>query len=477
MAAGAYRFERPIDACDLAPGLENTPQRRVSLESSERNFLSLPQMGGIKKTRLRNVSLAAFLSILWCCQAPPTTEAPEKATVTYDFDGARSVLQDAVDNNILAGAIGLVARDDEILFQETIGMADREAGKPMEMDTIFRIASMTKPVTSVAAMMLYEEGHFELDDPVSKFIPDFKNMRVLQSRDADARDTVPAKNAMTVRDLMTHTSGLTYRFLGVEPLATIYAEAGISDALSQTDVTLEEQVKRLAGLPLLHEPGEEWHYGLSTDVLGHLVEVLSGKNLDGFLRERIFVPLGMKDTCFFLPEEKLPRLSAVYWNAGDGTLKRLGEEPVEDDHLIFSSSSHYSGPRIYFSGGGGLVSTTYDYHRFARMLLNRGELEGVRLLEAGTVDMMTRNQIGDLNHFYDGKFGLGFAVQTEPGVLGPPGSLAWGGVFHTAFSIYPEKELVILFMSQHAPGFDLAIHIDFVSAVYDSILEQEIPET
>ncbi|MGH9324559.1 MAG: serine hydrolase domain-containing protein, partial [Vicinamibacteria bacterium] len=324
-----------------------------------------------------------LLSVLFAACAPETAqEVAPKPSSEAQVRGIHAFLESAVSEGRVAGAVALVARGSELLSLEAVGMADREAGRPMEENTLFRIASMSKPITSVAVMMLFEEGGFALDDPASKFIPELSSPKVL--RNDGSRETLPAAGEITIRQLLTHTSGIAYRFLGNEPLATMYAEAGVSDGLIETEGTIGEGVKRIAGLPLLHQPGERWSYGLSTDVLGYLVEVVSGQSLDLFLRERIFEPLGMADTRFFLSEEEPERLAAVYsWSKSEG-LRRLGDEPVIEAHLSYSTTFHYRGPRTYFSGGAGLVSTARDYFRFALMLRNGGELDGARLLKPET---------------------------------------------------------------------------------------------
>jgi CubicO group peptidase (beta-lactamase class C family) len=342
--------------------------------------------------------------------------------------------------------VGLIAVDGEVVFREAVGWKDIEAKEPMTEETLFRIASMTKPITSTAVMMLVEEGRLNLDDPVSRFIPEFAHPNVVASGSNGDGSVVPARGEITIRHLLTHTAGISYRFSGIEPLTSLYAEADISDGLSQTEGTIGQGMTRLARMPLLHEPGTAWKYGLSTDVLGYVVEVVSQETLEQFFRERIFEPLGMKDTYFFLPEDKVSRLASVYRPARDG-LRKLGEEPVHEGPVLFSTSYHYRGPRTYFSGGAGLVSTSDDYFRFCQMILNGGELDGVRLLRQETVDSMTSNQVGDLN-VGGGKVGFGFSIESRDGRL----AWEWGGFFFTRFWIEPGEKAVVIFMSQLWPN-------------------------
>ncbi|MHC4121168.1 MAG: serine hydrolase domain-containing protein [Planctomycetota bacterium] len=289
-----------------------------------------------------------------------------------------ALMQEHVDHGKLAGAVAAVARRGKVAYVESVGKRDIENNLDMDTDTIFRIASMTKPITSVAVMMLYDDGLIKLDDPVSKYIPEFDGPTVVVA-EQEGRKTVAAKRPITIKHLLTHTSGLTYHWNTT--LGPLYKEAGITHGLLPDDGTLGEKMKKLAGIPLLHQPGEAWEYGLSTDVLGRVVEVVSGKSLKEFFEQRIFEPLGMKDTHFFIPDEKMHRLAAAYAPRPQGGLRRLGAEPVVEGALVYRADHPYAGRRRYYSGGGGLCSTVGDYLRFCRMLLNYGELDGKRLLK------------------------------------------------------------------------------------------------
>lgn len=422
------------------------------------------------KTTFR-LGLALLLPAIAC--SPPVQDVHEVERASFDPTRVRSFLETAVSEGRVAGAVGLVARGNQVLAFDAVGMADREAGTPMQKDTLFRIASMTKPITSVAVMVLFDEGRLALEDPVSKFIPELGHLRVLKGD--GSRDTVEAAREITIRHLLTHTSGITYRFVGIEPIATLYEEAGVSDGLVETEGTIAQGVKRLAGLPLLHQPGERWSYSLSTDVLGRVVEVVSGQALDFFLRERILTPLGMKDTSFFPPESQAGRMAAVYgWSESEG-LRRLPQEPITAGHLTFSTTFHFNAPRTYFSGGGGLASTAPDYFRFAQMLRNGGELDSVRILKAETVALMTENHIGDLDMSLDLglkpgiRFGLGLSVKTASDEEGGRGTFGWAGFYHTLFWIDPENDLIAVFLSQLRLPEGQDVAGDFRRAVYEAL--------
>ena len=362
------------------------------------------------------------------------------------------VMEAHIAQQKIAGGVTLLARHGKIAHLGAYGMMDVEAEKPMMPDTIFRIASMTKPITSVAVMMLYEEGHFRLHEPVSKFIPAFKEMHVLPPEDAeDSAAPVPATRQITIWNLLTHTSGLTYHWN--ERLGPQYNDAGITHGLLQDESTLAEKMKVLATIPLLHQPGEKFEYGLSIDVLGYLVEVVSGMPFNEFLAERIFKPLGMTDTHFFIPETKRERLATVYERTGDGPIMRKSKEPTVNGPLIYSTDYPYNGPQTYFSGGAGLVSTASDYARFTQMMLNDGELDGVRLLSRKTVEFMTADQFAKMG--LGSGSGLGFSIVRNASDLrdiGSVGAYSGGGFFFTSFFIDPQEQMLGIFMCQLHPG-------------------------
>jgi CubicO group peptidase (beta-lactamase class C family) len=418
----------------------------------------------------RWLALFAFLLVFGACSAP-VEDVEEIQAPSFDTEHVRSFLETAVSEGRVAGAVGLVARGGELLTFDVVGMADREAGIAMANDTLFRIASMTKPITSVAVMMLFDEGRLALDDPISKFLPELGDMRVLKGD--GSRDTVPAEREITIRHLLSHTSGITYEFIAEEPLATMYREKGVSNGLIETEGTIADLVTKLGELPLLHQPGEKWSYGQSTDVLGRLVEVVSGESFDVLLRDRIFAPLGMKDTAFFPPPDQAGRLAAVYeWSEPEG-LRRLPDEPILQGHLEYSTTFPIKGPRTFFSGGGGLVSTAPDYYRFAQMLRNGGELDAVRILKPETIALMRENQIGDLPMFPDSsdptRFGLGLSVRTVSDAQGGRGTYGWAGFFHTLFWIDPENDLIGIFLSQLRLPEGKDLQSEFQRAVYEAL--------
>jgi CubicO group peptidase (beta-lactamase class C family) len=386
-----------------------------------------------------------------------------------------AVLEESIEDGQIAGAVVLLEDDGMVVHRAAFGMADREAGREMQPDTLFRIASMTKPVTSVAVMMLYEEGHFLLDDPVGAYLPEFdREMSVINFTD-DGYELVPADNAITIRHLLTHTSGLAYRFMAPEPLPALYAAAGVYDGLGGEDMSLAEFSRRLAGVPLLHEPGQGWTYGLNTDVLGRLVEVVSGQPFEDFLRSRLFEPLGMQDTYFLVPSAKRDRLARVYRRDDSGSLEPIPGGRIEAGNLEYSVDFPVREELEYRSGGGGLVSTAGDYARFLRMLANGGELDGRRILGPKTIELMFSDQAGRYGQqsFAGRGFGLGFAIGGGPGTSGQPGApgiVSWSGLFNTFFWIDPAENLFAILMTQQQP-YDMRLEPLFRALVYQALIE------
>ncbi len=366
--------------------------------------------------------------------------APEDVGLSSErLERLSAAMQGLVDDGHLAGITTMISRHGKVAHFGTFGHQNIEAEKPMAEDTIFRIYSMTKPITGVALMMLYEEGKFRISDPVEKFIPEFKGLEVATGEGPDGPITEPADHPMTIRELMSHTAGLSYGLFSRSQVDTMYTEAGVLDPNS----TLKDMIDKLAKIPLRHQPGSRWHYSVAVDVQGYLVEVLSGQPFDQFLQERIFDPLEMVDTGFHVPAEKADRFAEVYAYAEDGSL--FAQEG-------FGGSRSYLEPAKFFSGGGGLVSTTMDYMRFSQMLLNGGELDGVRILSPLTVELMHRNwlppEVGTMSPGTG--FGLDFAVVLDPveadGVS--EGEYYWGGAAGTWFWIDPKEDLVFVGMIQ-----------------------------
>jgi CubicO group peptidase (beta-lactamase class C family) len=383
-----------------------------------------------------------------------------------------AAVQRSIDDKRIAGAVTLVSRRGHVVWFKAQGMADREAGKPMRPDTMFRICSMTKPITTVAAMMLYEEGRFLLDDPVSKYLSEFKNPKVLVKPASGEPYSIPATREITIRDLMRHTSGITYRWNG--DLGPMYTTANVAHGMLQYDGTIEDSVKRLAGLPLLFNPGDRWEYGIGVDVLGRLVEVVSGKTLDEFFRTRIFELLGMKDTYFYPPDNKLERLAAAYTYYAEKGLNRFPETPITEGPFVYSADYPYRGPKKLFSGGAGLVSTAADYARFCQMMLDGGKVGNTYLLSRKSVELMSHDQLGKISTDQLFGFGLGFAVdgvRAPLSELGSPGEVNWGGFFYTKFSIDPKEQMIVVFLGQLHPAGDLSLDRQVHELAYQAIID------
>ena len=380
------------------------------------------------------------------------------------------VIQQAVDSGWIAGAVGFIARDGKIIYNKGFGYADKESKTKMQPGNIFRIASQTKAITSVALMMLYEEGKFLLDDPISKYIPSFVNPKVLDKfNETDSSyTTVPAKREVTIRDLLTHTSGIDYAVIGSTQMRAIYAKAQLNPGFGSDTMKLANMVNKLGTMPLVHQPGEKWTYGLNVDVVGRLVEILSGMPLDQFFQQRIFQPLGMTDTYFYLPENKYNRLVTAYTE--DTLHKRVTWESQKGS---IGSSNYPKIHGVYFAGGAGLSSTVKDYATFLQMLLNRGIYNGHRLLAPRTIEMMTSNQIGDLNVGKD-KFGLGFEVTTAAGQAQAgwsEGTFSWGGFFSTTYWGDPKKHLIGEIYMQQTPLTHWEVSSKFKALVYQALMD------
>ncbi len=416
--------------------------------------------------------LALFASLTISCFSQLKEAVPETAGASSErLKRVDRLLQEYIDKKWIGGATAIVVKDGKIIYYKAIGSSDLDSKAAMKKDAIFRIASQTKAITSVAIMMLYEEGKLMLDDPISRYIPSFANQQVLDKfNEADSSyTTVPAKRAVTVRDLLTHTSGIGYAQIGSKEATAIYAKNGVWGGIGvENGMILGDKIKILGTLPLLHQPGEKWTYGLNTDILGYLVEVLSGVSLDEFFRTRIFEPLGMKDTYFYLPKEKYSRLV------------KLNTEDKNREVVIMKESPNLSGrvnkdypaaPGTYYSGGGGLSSTALDYAIFMQMLVNNGEYNGKRILSPFAVRMMTTSQYDKIN-WPDTKMGLGFSLYTDKSVARSPlspGSFEWGGMFSSTYWIDPKEKLVAqLFLNQY-PNSHGEIHDKFKVAVYQAL--------
>ena len=377
-----------------------------------------------------------------------------------------------IDTGKFTGSLVGIYRKGRLVHDSTMGLMDRERKKPVEWDTVFRIFSMTKPVTSVALMMLFEKGLIQLDDPVYRYIPSFRKLEVYVSGVDGSFETRPPDRSLTIKDLLSHQSGFTYDFLKENEIDAAYSSRGIGSA---TQKDLASLIDSLSDLPLLFSPGDRWNYSVSTDVCGHLVELISGQSLDTFFYENIFEPLGMSDTGFYVPAVDIPRFSANYLYNLNG-LPKLLDDPLKSRFIKRPS---------FLSGGGGLVSTAEDYLSFCRMILGGGELNGNRILSRKTIDLMSANHLTagvDLAEVASGRwsetsyqgmgFGLGFSVVKDPSMTLVPGSvgeLAWGGMANTAFWIDPLEDMAVVFMTQLVPSGIYNIRRELRTLVYSAI--------
>jgi len=421
---------------------------------------------------MKKLLIVLFLSLRFLTALLAQNAEPAAAGMSAEkLNRIDQTVQDYVNKKWLNGAVIIVYRNNKLAYYKALGYDDAEKKTPMKKDEIFRIASQTKAITSVAVMMLYEEGKFLLDDAVSNYIPEFKKQQVLDKfNETDSTyTTVPAKREITIRDLLSHTSGIGYAQIGTKPMNAIYAKAGVVGGLGVGRILLADKMKILGSLPLFHQPGEKFTYGLNTDLLGYLVEVISGMSLDKFFRTRIFEPLGMKDTYFYLPKEKYNRLATLY--TSDST-----EHAVKmADHMDINGNFNADYPNTegtYFSGGGGLSSTAYDYALFMRMLLNGGELNGKKILSRSAVRMMTSNQIGALSLGNGDKFGLGFELVTEEGSAFTPasaGTFSWGGMFSSNYWMDPKEKIVAQIFLNIYPNPHGDIHNKVKALVYQAI--------
>ncbi|HST08237.1 MAG TPA: serine hydrolase domain-containing protein [Gemmatimonadaceae bacterium] len=401
-------------------------------------------------------SALVVLALAPAAVAAQSAPVPTPSRVTNGFDASRlaridQALQSYVDKNEISGAVALVLRDGRPVYQRAVGWADKESRKPMTMDAIFRIASQSKAITSTAVLMLFEEGKLNLDDPVSRFIPQFAHTTVATRSDT-GRVISPAKREITIHDLLTHTSGISY---GVDSIvAPLYAARGLGPSAGWGWYTADKNepicttIERLGSLPFVSQPGEKWVYGYNLDVLGCVVERASGMPFDQFVRTQITEPRGMHDTFFFAPAEKKARVVTVYMNDSAGQLRRAPEGARGQGHYI-------DGPRRNFAGGAGLLSTAHDYARFLQMIANGGQLDGVRILAPHTVMLMTTNQSDSLYTKWspcDG-FGLGFQIRERAGCdeLASVGSYSWGGAYGSSYMVDPKEHLVMVFMENRLP--------------------------
>jgi CubicO group peptidase (beta-lactamase class C family) len=424
------------------------------------------------KRHLQSACIAcAFVALIAAAPAHRQETAAHTRPETVGISSERlarvhTAMQGFVDRRQVAGVVTLLARQGNTVQADAIGVQDIETKRPMTLDTLFFIASMTKPITTTAVMMQYEEGKLLLTDRVSKFIPAFAHPKLT---------TGEARREITIRDLLTHRSGLTYGFSDDGPVGRAYRADGVIDGLKDTTETIADNVERLAKEPLLFEPGSKWNYGLSTDVLGRVVEVVSGMGLDEFFRKRIFEPLKMRDTFFYVPDDRASRVATLYTDGPGGALKPMQNGDKVGNNVVEGVSRR--GSNRYFSGGAGLISTAPDYRRFLQMLLNGGELDGVRLLGPKTIELMTVSHTGDLTPSPQGPaagFGLGFRVITDLGQSQRPasvGTYSWGGIWGTSFWVDPKEKLLGVMMIQQYPTTNVPIAEVFQAMAYQAIVK------
>lgn len=393
-------------------------------------------------------SFSAFAQTHSIKNSPKLSEAtPSSVGISNErLTRIDNMLNEAVADNEIPGAIALVARKGKIVYFKAFGKADNSTSKELKTDAIFRIASQTKAITTTAVMMLWEEGKFKLDDPIAKYIPEFKNAQVLDSVYPDGKYTTKAaKRQITIRDLITHTSGIGYGQIDGDPrFKKIYSDAVVTDLFTTNKITIAESVKKLAKLPLHHNPGEKFTYSEGLDVIGYFIEIISGMPMDEFYRTRIFEPLAMNDTYFYLPESKYNRLVTVQ--------TKENEKWIPFPNTFYDINYPIKGAKSFFSGGAGLSSTAKDYATFLQMILNKGELNGIRLLSRTTVQFMLANQIGEVWGKSDAGHGLGFRVLNQMGEdlggQGSAGTFNWGGYFNTQYFVDPKEELIGIILKQ-----------------------------
>ena len=410
------------------------------------------------------LAVALFAGPVLTAKDLPRT-APEAVGLSSErLDRLTATMQAYVDDGRLAGAVVLVARRGRVAYLRSFGKRDIESGSAMADDVIFRIASQTKAIVSTGVMLLQEEGTLLISDPVGRYLPEFARTQVAVARDGGGYDVVDARGQITIRQLLTHTSGVSY---GGGPASELWESAGIQGwYFADRDEPVGDTIARLAALPFDAHPGEQWIYGYNTDILGALIEAVSGQPLDEFLRTRILEPLGMEDTHFYLPFDKRDRLATVYSATNDGL-----ERAPDPGHMV-GQGAYIDGPRTSFSGGAGLLSTATDYARFLQMMLNGGDLEGTRLLSRKTVELMTTNHLTDQPFRQGQGFGLGFSIVEDLGARGLPGSkgeFGWGGAYHSTYWVDPVEDLVVVYLTQLIPAGGLDDQGRLRALIYQAI--------
>lgn len=425
-------------------------------------------MSTLRKITLLSVAATLLLTVAVLAQNLPTTKPEVIGFSSERLEHIDKVFSGFVKENKLAGSVVLVARKGKVGYFKSFGFRDVETKSAMKNDAIFRIASQSKAIISVGVMILQEEGKLLIQEPVSKYLPEFKETKVAQAKQEGGYEVVKAKRQITLRDLLTHTSGFSY---GYGLASQEWIKAGIQGwYFADRDEPIGETIKRIAALPIDAQPGTEWVYGYSTDILGAVIEKASGMPLDQFLKTRIFDPLGMSDTHFYLPKDKVNRLATVY-SPKEG--KPLEAAPAAG--TMDSQGAYVNGPRKSFSGGAGLLSTATDYYLFLQMMANKGELNGTRILSPNTVDLMTINHLSDDITFRPGQgFGLGFSVVMDKGKRGLPGSVGeygWGGAYGSTYWVDPKEDLVVVYFTQVRPSSIANDQVMLRALIYQALMD------
>lgn len=433
------------------------------------NAMTADQNSPLRRSRI--VALILLVSILLPAsiigQSALQKATPESVGISSNRLGVlTTTLDQYVKDGKLAGGVAMVLRRGKLVYSHSFGQRDREANAPMKADTIFRIASQSKALTSVAVMILQDNGKLLISDPVSKYLPEFANTTVAVPKDGGGYEIVKAKRQITIRDLLTHTAGISY---GNGPAKDKWEAANITGwYFADRDEPVGATVAKLAALPMDAHPGEKYIYGYSTDILGALIEKVSGEPLDQFVSKRITQPLGMSDTSFYLPESKAARLAAVYSAKGSSI------ERAPDPGVGVGQGAYLKGPRKSFSGGAGLLSTASDYATFLQMLLNGGTLGGDRILSRKTVELMTVDHLRGIP-FREGQgFGLGFSIVKDVGAYGSPSSMGeygWGGAYHSTYWVDPKEQLAVVYFTQLIPAGSIDDHAKLRALVYQSLID------
>lgn len=433
----------------------------------------------------RSLLVLSFLVSVFVASAQLKFAAtPEEVGISSEkLKRADSVIMAYLNEEKIAGASALILRHDKVAYEQQFGYANKDTKKPIDETTMFRMCSMTKPITSVAVMQLVDEGKIKVTDPVSNYLPDFKNPNVFVERPneetGESYTLIPANREITIADLLSHSSGIAYKFSfavgGPKALAKMYEEAGVIDGIIPYEGTLADNMKKVATLPLLHQPGEKWTYGLNTDILSYLVEVVSGERFDKYLEKHIFSPLGMEDTYFFPPKEKLDRVTKAHepnWDEGGKVRVLKDGNSVMRDYLNYSPNYHEN-YGTYFAGGAGLISTPRDYALFCQAMLNDGAYgdKGKRILSEATAKLMHDSTQTELNQTPGYNFGYGFRIATNEKALETPGSYFWSGFFFTEFFIDPTKDMAVILLMQQFPHQHLKIWPEYKKEVYKALVD------